>query len=598
MTMQRNWIGRSEGADVTFEIAETGDPVEVFTTRPDTLWGVTFFVFALEHPLVPRLAEAGGTTTEVEAMLEAVRATPLANREQAESREGIRVGVHAVNPVNGEKVPVFVAPYVLMEYGTGAVMGVPAHDQRDFEFARAHDVPIRVVVQPEGDQRDAATMTEAYDHEGVMVNSGPFDGVRSPASIAQVTAWLEEQGKGRSAVTYRLRDWLISRQRYWGAPIPIVHCPEHGEVAVPDDQLPVLLPDDVDFRPGGESPLARHEGFVNTVCPIGGEAATRDTDTMDTFVDSAWYYYRYCSPHDETQPFDPAEVERWMPVDQYIGGVEHAILHLLYCRFLTKVLFDMGMVGFTEPMLRLMNQGQVIFGGASMSKSKGNIVEPMPLVERWGADTMRLNILFAGPFEDDVDWKLIAPDPDRRPGVTTWLGRVFAAVGGACERDAPDPEPLRRLTHRTIRDVTGDMERFRFNVAISKLQVLSNGMRSALDAGEGAREAAAALTLMLAPLAPFASEELWREVLGNPSSVHTAVWPTFDETLARDERVTLVIQVDGKVRDRIEVDADADAQTCRDLALASEKARRAIDGRELAKVIVREPRLVNLVTSR
>ena len=598
MTMQRNWIGRSEGADVTFEIAETGDPVEVFTTRPDTLWGVTFFVFALEHPLVPRLAEAGGTTIEVEAMLEAVRATPLANREQAESREGIRVGVHAVNPVNGEKVPVFVAPYVLMEYGTGAVMGVPAHDQRDFEFARAHDVPIRVVVQPEGEQRDAGTMTEAYAHEGVMVNSGPFDGVRSPESIARVTAWLQEQGKGRSAVTYRLRDWLISRQRYWGAPIPIVHCPEHGEVAVPDDQLPVLLPEDVDFRPGGESPLARHEGFVNTVCPIGGEAASRDTDTMDTFVDSAWYYYRYCSPHAETQPFDPAAVERWMPVDQYIGGVEHAILHLLYCRFLTKVLYDMGMVGFTEPMLRLMNQGQVIFGGASMSKSKGNIVEPMPLVERWGADTMRLNILFAGPFEDDIDWKLIAPDANRRPGVTTWLGRVFAVVGEACERDASDPEPLRRLTHRTIRAVTDDMERFRFNVAISKLQVLSNAMRSALDAGEGAREAAAALTLMLAPLAPFASEELWREVLGNPSSVHTADWPTFDEALARDERVTLVIQVDGKVRDRIEVDADADAQTCRELALASEKARRAIDGRELAKVIVREPRLVNLVTSR
>jgi leucyl-tRNA synthetase len=598
MTMQRNWIGRSEGASVTFEIAETGDAVEVFTTRPDTLWGVTFFVFALEHPLVPKLAEAGGTESDAGAMLEALRTMPLVTREQADSREGIRLGVHAVNPVNGEKVPVFVAPYVLLEYGTGAVMGVPAHDQRDFEFARAHDVPIRVVVQPEGEQRDPATMTEAYDHDGVMVNSGPFDGVRSPESIEQVTAWLEEQGKGRPAVTYRLRDWLISRQRYWGAPIPIVHCPEHGEVAVPDDQLPVLLPDDVDFRPGGESPLARHQGFVNTLCPICGEPAKRDTDTMDTFVDSAWYYYRYCSPKEETRPFDPAEVDRWMPVDQYIGGVEHAILHLLYCRFFTKVLFDMGMVGFTEPMLRLMNQGQVIFGGASMSKSKGNIVEPMPLVERWGADTMRLNILFAGPFEDDIDWKLIAPDPDRRPGVTTWLGRVFAAVGDACERDAPDPEPLRRLTHRTIRAVTDDMERFRFNVAISKLQVLTNGMRSALDAGDGAREAASALTQLLAPLAPFAAEELWREVLGNGSSVHTSAWPTFDDALARQERVTLVVQVDGKVRDRIEVDSDAGEEACRELALASDKARHALDGREIVKVIVRAPRLVNLVTAR
>jgi leucyl-tRNA synthetase len=531
-------------------------------------------------------------------MLEALRTMPLVTREQADSREGIRLGVHAVNPVNGEKVPVFVAPYVLMEYGTGAVMGVPAHDQRDFEFARAHDLPIRVVVQPEGEQRDPDAMTEAYDHDGVMVNSGPFDGVRSPESIERVTAWLEEQGKGRPAVTYRLRDWLISRQRYWGAPIPIVHCPEHGEVAVPDDQLPVLLPDDVDFRPGGESPLARQQGFVNTVCPICGEPAKRDTDTMDTFVDSAWYYYRYCSPKDETRPFDPAEVDRWMPVDQYIGGVEHAILHLLYCRFFTKVLFDMGMIGFTEPMLRLMNQGQVIFDGASMSKSRGNLVEPMPLVERWGADTMRLNILFAGPFEDDIDWKLIAPDPDRRPGVTTWLGRVFAAVGEACERDAPDPETLRRLTHRTIRAVTDDMERFRFNVAISKLQVLTNGMRSALDAGDGAREAASALTQLLAPLAPFAAEELWREVLGNGSSVHTSAWPEFDEALARQERVTLVVQVDGKVRDRIEVDSDAGEEACRGLALASDKARHALDGREIVKVIVRAPRLVNLVTAR
>ena len=598
MTMQRNWIGRSEGASVTFEIAETGDPVEVFTTRPDTLWGVTFFVFALEHPLVPKLADAGGTESDAGAMLEALRTMPLVTREQADSREGIRLGVHAVNPVNGEKVPVFVAPYVLMEYGTGAVMGVPAHDQRDFEFARAHDLPIRVVVQPEGEQRDPDAVTQAYDHDGVMVNSGPFDGVRSPESIERVTAWLEEQGKGRPAVTYRLRDWLISRQRYWGAPIPIVHCPEHGEVAVPDDQLPVLLPDDVDFRPGGESPLARQQGFVNTVCPICGEPAKRDTDTMDTFVDSAWYYYRYCSPKDETRPFDPAEVDRWMPVDQYIGGVEHAILHLLYCRFFTKVLFDMGMIGFTEPMLRLMNQGQVIFDGASMSKSRGNLVEPMPLVERWGADTMRLNILFAGPFEDDIDWKLIAPDPDRRPGVTTWLGRVFAAVGEACERDAPDPETLRRLTHRTIRAVTDDMERFRFNVAISKLQVLTNGMRSALDAGDGAREAASALTQLLAPLAPFAAEELWREVLGNGSSVHTSAWPEFDEALARQERVTLVVQVDGKVRDRIEVDSDAGEEACRGLALASDKARHALDGREIVKVIVRAPRLVNLVTAR
>jgi leucyl-tRNA synthetase len=597
LTMQRNWIGRSEGASVTFEIAETGDEVEVFTTRPDTLWGVTFFVFAVEHPLVARLAELGGTLDQVEPMLEKVRSTPLTVREEADTREGIALGVHAVNPVNGEHVPIYVAPYVLMEYGTGAVMGVPAHDQRDFEFARAHGLPIRVVIQAEDEPRDPQTMTEAHDHEGVMVNSGPFDGIRSPESISKVVAWVEEQGFGKGAVTYRLRDWLISRQRYWGAPIPIVHCPEHGEVAVPDDQLPVELPPDVDFLPGGESPLARHESFVHTTCPIGGEPATRDTDTMDTFVDSSWYYFRYCSPNDDEAPFDRDEVERWMPVDQYVGGVEHAILHLLYSRFFTKVLFDMGMVTFTEPMLRLMNQGQVIYDGASMSKTKGNIVEPMPLVERWGADSMRLAILFAGPFEDDIDWKLIAPDPERRPGVTSWLNRVFAAVGGAAERDAPDPDELRRVTHRTIKAVTDDMERFRFNVAISKLQVLSNEMRSTLDAGGGAREAASALTLMLAPLAPFAAEELWREVLGNEASVHATAWPAFDEELAREERVTLVVQVDGKVRDRIEVDAGADEDTCRELALASERVRTALDGRAVTKTFVRAPRLVNLVTA-
>ena len=596
VTMQRNWIGRSEGAAVEFEIAETGDTVEVFTTRPDTLWGVTFFVFAVEHPLVSKLAEAGGTADEAKKLTDELAATPLTNREQADSREGVPLGVHAVNPVNGEKVPVFVAPYVLMEYGTGAVMGVPAHDQRDFEFARAHGLPIRVVVQPPDEPRDPATMTEAYDHEGVMVNSGPFDGVGSPQSIEQVTRWLVEQGRGRHAVTYRLRDWLISRQRYWGAPIPIVHCPVHGEVAVPDDQLPVLLPDDVDFQPGGQSPLARHPTWKHTTCPVGGEEAVRDTDTMDTFVDSSWYFFRYCSPHEERQAFDPGLVERWMPVDQYTGGIEHAILHLLYFRFFTKVFHDTGLVSFVEPTLRLMNQGQVIYGGASMSTSKGNIVEPMPLVERWGADTMRLTMLFAGPFEDDIDWKLIAPDPERRPGVNSWLGRVFAAVQEAFDRDAEEPEALRRVTHRTIKGVTEDLEDFRFNVAIAKLMVLTNEIRSALDAGAGAREASTALVQMMAPMAPFVAEELWRETLGNESSVHMSSWPAFDSALAAEDSVVLVVQVDGHVRDRIDVSPDASEEQCRELALASERALKAVDGHEIRRVIVRAPRLVNLVT--
>jgi leucyl-tRNA synthetase len=598
ITMQRNWIGRSEGAQVDFEIAETGDRVEVFTTRPDTLWGVSFFVFAPEHPLVSKLAEAGGTGAAAKALMDRLQATPLTNREQAESREGVNLGVHAVNPVNGEKVECFVAPYVLMEYGTGAVMGVPAHDQRDFEFAREHGLPIRVVIAPEGADLDPGTMTEAWPHEGLMVNSGPFDGTPSPQSIEAVTRWLEEQGKGRPAVTYRLRDWLISRQRYWGAPIPIVHCPECGEVPVPDDELPVVLPEDIDFRPGGESPLARHPDFAKTRCPnCGREDARRDTDTMDTFVDSSWYFFRYCSPHEESRAFDSDKVAMWMPASQYTGGVEHAILHLLYCRFFTKVLYDLGMVQFTEPFPRLMNQGQVIYGGASMSKSKGNLVEPMPLVERWGSDTMRLTILFAGPFEDDIDWKLIAPDPNRRPGVNSWLGRVHAAVSEAADRGGGgEPEELRKLTHRTIEGVTEDMERFRFNVAISKLMVLSNAIRSALDAGEGAREAAEVLTLLLAPLAPYLSEEVWREVLGHDTSVHVASWPSFDPALAREERVTLVVQVDGRVRDTIEVEAGISPEECERLARESEKARRALDGRDVVRVVVRPPRLVNLVT--
>ncbi|MFN8234334.1 MAG: leucine--tRNA ligase [Actinomycetota bacterium] len=504
LTMQRNWIGRSEGAEVRFAIEESGDEVEVFTTRPDTLWGVTFFVFAVEHPLVPKLAERGGTWDRVGPMIEKVRATPLTVREEADTKEGVALGVHAVNPVNGERVPIYVAPYVLMEYGTGAIMGVPAHDERDFAFAREHGLPVRVVIQPPGAAAvDADAMTEALPHEGVMVNSGPFDGEPSPASIAKVAAWLETEGLGRPDVTFRLRDWLLSRQRYWGAPIPIVHCPSCGEVAVPDDQLPVILPEDVDFQPGGESPLARHPTWKHVACPSCGGEAVRDTDTMDTFVDSSWYFFRYCSPGDDDAPFRREDIDRWMPANQYTGGVEHAILHLLYCRFFTKALYDMGMVGFTEPFPRLMNQGQVIYGGASMSKTKGNIVEPMPIVERWGADTMRLIMLFAGPFEDDIDWKLIEAPADRRPGVNAWLGRVFAAVDEAVERGGVQDHPdLVKLTHRTIRGVTEDLERFRFNTAISKLQVLTNGMRTALDAGRGARVAAGPLAQMLALFAP------------------------------------------------------------------------------------------------
>ncbi len=597
LTMQRNWIGRSEGAEVTFTIEETGEEITIFTTRPDTLWGATFFVFAAEHPAVRRLAELAGRWDQVEPLVRAAEQTSLVDREAADTREGVFLGVHAVNPVNGERIPCYAAPYVLMGYGTGAIMAVPAHDQRDFEFARQHGIEVRVVVQPEdGEALDGTTMTEAFAADGVMVASGPFDGRSTPASIGEVTAWLESQGRGKRAVNFRLRDWLISRQRYWGPPIPIVHCPTCGEVAVPDDELPVRLPEDVDFQPGGESPLARHPTWKHVRCPSCGGEAQRDTDTLDTFVDSSWYFFRYCSPGYEDGPFRREDVDRWMPVGQYTGGVEHAILHLLYSRFVTKVLYDLEMVGFIEPFPRLMNQGQVIYDGASMSKSKGNIVEPMPLVERWGADTMRLTMLFAGPFEDDIDWKLIAPAPDKRPGVHQWLGRVFAVVSDAVATSAEAPEALTRLTHKTIKGVTDDVERFRLNTAISKLMVLTNEMRAALDAGSGAAAAASALVQLLAPLAPFAAEELWRVELGNEASVHRSSWPTFDPALAADESVTLVVQVDGKVRDKLEVPADISEADALAAAHASAGANRALGGREVRQEIVRAPRLVNLVT--
>ena len=599
LTMQRNWIGRSQGAEVTFTIKETGEEIPVFTTRPDTLWGVTFFVFSVEHPAVRRLAELGGTWDQVSVLVDEARATSLNSREAADTKGGVFLGVHAVNPVSGEEIPCYAAPYVLMEYGTGAIMAVPGHDERDFAFARTHGLAVRVVIQP----RDAESvggdaMTEAFTGEGVMVNSGHFDGQETPASIAAVIAWLEAEGRGKGTVNFRLRDWLISRQRYWGAPIPIIHCPTCGEVAVPESDLPVELPTDVDFQPGGDSPLARHPSWKHVACPRCGGGAVRDTDTMDTFVDSSWYYLRYCSPDYLDGPFDPAAVAAWMPVGQYTGGVEHAILHLLYSRFVTKVLYDMGMVPFTEPFPRLMNQGQVIYGGASMSKSKGNIVEPMPIVQRWGADSMRLIMLFAGPFEDDIDWKLIAgEDPDRRPGVHSWLSRAFTAVGEAVEHgDEPEPDELVRLTHRTIKGVTEDLERFRFNTAISKLQVLTNETRAALDAGAGARSAARALTLMLAPFAPFIAEELWRVDLAESGSVTDGPWPDFDATLVVEETVQLIVQVDGRVRDRIEVAATISEADALAAARASENARRAVDGREVVKEIVRPPKLVNLVT--
>jgi leucyl-tRNA synthetase len=603
LTMQRNWIGRSEGAHVDFRVDGTGERVRVFTTRPDTLFGATFFVLAPEHELAERLV-AG---TEREAAFRdfrdrVARQSEIERLSTERDKEGVFLGAHAINPVNGERIPIWAADYVLTEYGTGAIMAVPAHDQRDFEFARKYGLPIRVVIQPGesegGGALDGGTMTEAWAGDGYLVNSGPYDGLPWEEAKRLITEDLAERGLGEAAVNFRLRDWLVSRQRYWGCPIPIVHCPACGEVRVPDDQLPVVLPDDVtDFMPKGRSPLAAVESWVNVDCPTCGGPAKRETDTMDTFVDSSWYFLRYTGL-DPGRPFDPERVAKWMPVDQYTGGIEHAILHLLYARFFTKVLYDMGLVGFTEPFKALLNQGMVVMQGAAMSKSRGNLVEPSRIIDEHGADVARLTMLFAGPFEDDVDWADVSPE-----GMGRWVQRVWRAVRGAVDDPPGDPDPeLERLAHRTTQAVTDDLERFRFNTAISKLMVLSNGLADALRAGRGSaaerRDAAERLVLLLAPLAPFVTEELWRRTLGHPDSVHVTGWPGFDPELVRTERVTCVIQVDGRLRDRVEVAADAGEDQLRDLALASAKVRAAMGDRPIARIVVVPPKLVNVVTKR
>ncbi|MCS7235530.1 MAG: leucine--tRNA ligase, partial [Armatimonadota bacterium] len=590
VTMQRNWIGRSEGAEVTFTAhAPDGSdhPLVVFTTRPDTLWGATFMVLAPEHPLVPVLT-APDRRAEVDAYTYQARRQSEIDRMSTErEKTGVFLGSYATNPVNGARIPIWIADYVLMGYGTGAIMGVPAHDQRDFEFARKYGLPVPVVIQPPGEAL-REPLEAAYEGPGRMVNSGPFDGTPVPEGIPKVVAWLEETGRGRRAVNYRLRDWLISRQRYWGTPIPIVYCDRCGTVPVPYEQLPVLLPEDVDFMPTGESPLKYHEGFRRTRCPRCGDPAERETDTMDTFVDSSWYQYRYLSPHEDRAPFDPEQVAYWCPVDQYTGGAEHAVMHLLYTRFFTKALADLGLLPFREPMLRLFNQG-VILGedGEKMSKSRGNVVDPDQQVERYGADVVRAYLMFMRPWEEGGPWS--SRDIE---GVARFLRRVWdlvttpwEAAGGAWPED--QVLELRRKTHRTIRKVTEDFERFGFNTAIAAMMELTNHLyrvRQVLEGSPAWEEAVRSLILMLAPVAPHLAEELWERV-GGPYSVHTQSWPTYDPELARTSQVTLVVQVDGRVRDRLTVPEDLPEAEARALALASERVRQSLGGRAVKDVV-------------
>ncbi len=597
LTMQRNWIGRSVGADVAFEIEDHDAPVTVFTTRPDTLFGATFFVVAVDSDLAAELAAGSEHEAAYLAYREQVAGISEIDRQATDRpKTGVFLGRYAINPVNGERLPVWAADYVLAHYGTGAIMAVPAHDQRDLDFAREFDLSVRLVV----DSGVPSTVESgtAMPGDGVLVNSGAYDGLRKDEAIARITADLERQGKGKPAINFRLRDWLLSRQRYWGAPIPIVHCAECGEVAVPDDQLPVQLPDPtaVDLAPKGVSPLATAPEWLNVACPKCGRDAQRDSDTMDTFVDSSWYFLRYCSPAYEDGPFDPEQVRRWMPVAEYTGGKEHAILHLLYSRFFMKVLFDLGLVDCEEPFASLYNQGMVIMAGSKMSKSRGNLVNLQDELAAHGTDAVRVTMLFAGPPEEDIDWADVSPT-----GALKWLSRVWrlaGEIGSAPEVDEAEDPPLRRTTHATIAEVSRLVEHHRFNVAIARLMELTNTLRKSVDAGHlgapSVNEAMAALTTMLAVFAPYTAEECWSR-LGHAPSVHQQSWPVHDPELSVAQQVTCVVQVNGKLRDRIEVAPDIEEAPLRELALATEGAQRAIAGATVRTVVVRPPKLVNIV---
>jgi leucyl-tRNA synthetase len=599
LSMQRNWIGRSKGADVKFVIEGRDEPVTIYTTRPDTLYGATFFVVAADSDLAAELAVGAPTEAEFTAYVEKVRKETEIDR-LATDREKTGVFLHryAINPVNGEKLPVYAADYVLADYGHGAIMAVPAHDQRDLDFARAFGLPVRVVVDT--DEDDPSVSGVATHGDGALVNSGPLDGLRKAAAIERIIEVLEDKGLGAGTVNYRLRDWLISRQRYWGTPIPIVHCPSCGEVAVPDEQLPIALPDaeGLDLKPKGTSPLGGAEEWVNVDCPSCGGPARRDTDTMDTFVDSSWYYLRFASPHRDDVPFDVDEVRKWLPVNQYVGGVTHAILHLLYSRFFTKVLRDLGFVDFTEPFNALLNQGMVGMNGATMSKSRGNLVRLSDELASVGVDAVRLTMVFAGPPEDDIDWAEVSPT-----GSSKFLARAWRLSGDVATEPGVDFSTgdlaLRKVVHRAVADAATAVETFRFNVAVARVMELVNATRKAIDSGCGpadpaVREATEAVAILLSLFAPYTAEEMW-ERLGHAPSVARAGWPAVDESLLVEDTVTCVVQVAGKVRDRLEVAPSIGEDALRELALASDKVAAALEGRGVRTVIVRAPRLVNVV---
>ena len=611
-TLQTNWIDRSEGASVIFKTEIGSHDIEIFTTRPDTLWGATFMVFSPEHPLVDEITTPENRTAVEEYKAQAARQSDIQRGAVDKEKTGVFTGSYAINPVNQARIPIWIADYVLISYGTGAIMAVPAHDERDFAFAKKYDLPIVPVIQPAG-QSEAGELEAAFIGAGVMINSGQFNGTkvntekgRKNPGIAAVIDWLEEKGIGKESVNYRYRDWLISRQRYWGAPIPMIHCDVHGWNPVPDDQLPVLLPEDVEWKPTGESPLKLHPTWKNTTCPVCGEPATRETDTMDTFMCSSWYHLRYLSPKYDKGPFDDAEYNYWMPVDTYTGGIEHATMHLLYTRFFHKALRDAGITEGNEPMLQLRNQGMVLGeDGDKMSKSKGNVIAPDVLVNHYGADTVRAYIMFFARWEMGAPW-----DSQGIEGSARWIRRIWTlftdpstTTQNASDSAGPASEEtkrnLRRRVHQTLRKVTHDYENFEFNTIVSSLMELMNEMYKAREAGVTGspewNEAQETYLHMLAPIAPHIAEELWTNHLGKPYSIHQQPWPKFDEAAAKEDSIELPVQVNGKVRDRIIVPAEASEEEIKAAALASETVQKYLEGREPKKVIVAHKKLVSIV---
>ena len=596
---QRNWIGRSEGAHVDFVVEGRDDPLTVYTTRPDTLFGATFMVVAADAPLAAELV-TDGQRAALETYREAVgRTTEIERQATDRPKTGVDLGVTALNPVTGTRIPVYAADYVLADYGTGAIMAVPGQDQRDWDFAAAFDLPVIRTVQPPEDWEG-----DAFTGEGPAINSAndeiDLSGMTVEDAKRTTIAFLEKQGLGRGTVNFRLRDWLLSRQRYWGVPIPIIHCEACGEVAVPDDQLPVELPElrGADLKPKGVSPLAAAEEWVNVACPQCGGPAKRDSDTMDTFVDSSWYMFRFVSPNDDTQAFDSELANAWMPCDIYVGGVEHAVLHLLYARFFTKVLADMGLIDFREPFSAQLNQGTVINQGAKMSKSKGNGVSLGEQLREFGVDAVRLTLVFAGPPEDDIDWADMSP-----AGSLRFLQRAWRLSGDVASAPGTDPvagdAALRKVTHRTLHDASALVEGFRFNVMVARTMELVNAARKAIDSGPGGgdpavREAAEAVAVLLSLVAPYTAEEMWAR-LGHEPTVANAGWPEVDESLLVEEIVTCVVQVKGKVRARLDVSPDISESDLEAAAMADPAVQNAIDGAVVRKVIVRAPKLVNVV---